>query len=133
MQTHMKVAGIFQNMANLFSELDKCRVPNTENEYFDCCFTMSHSSCELFGTLNSALLAINGIIFIVLICRSSWFRQNRLLMAAYAFQFAVIACRVVYLFHSGHQGSFKLGYMLFKTGGPGITVLSLVAFLLYMN
>lgn len=139
MQTHMKMASLLSSIAgsvdveNILDERDKCRVPGTDQEYFDCCFRLSKSSCEMFGTLNSALLLINVAIFIFLVITSVWFRKNRMLLATCVFQFAVIGCRIEYLSNSGYEGNYMITFMLFKTGGPGTTIISLMAFLLYVN
>jgi len=117
---------------NYRDQLDDCRVPGTKHEYFDCCFSLSHSTCESFGYTNIAILMIMLAVFIRLLFKSTWFRFNKLLLFTCLFQFLVLASRIVYMFHAGYKGSSKLVYMLFKAGGPSFTILSLFAFLAYL-
>lgn len=73
------------------------------------------------------------LVFIRVVFKSTWFRFNKLLLFTFLFQFAVLVCRVVYMHHAGYKGASKIVYMLFKAGGPADTVLSLTAFLLYLE
>ena len=68
-----------------------------------------------------------------LVFKSTWFRFNKLLLMTFLFQFIVLICRVIYMHHAGYKGASKLTYMVFKAGGPADTVLSLTAFLLYIE
>lgn len=114
-------------------ELEGCRVPGTKHEYYDCCFNLTASTCRTFSLINLLILALAALIFLRLIFKSTWFRYNKLLMFTFLFQFAVLICRVVYMYHAGYTGASKLVYMVFKSGGPSDTVLSLTAFLLYLE
>ena len=42
-KTESEIAELFKK------ELENCRVPGTDHEYFDCCFSLSHSTCKTFG------------------------------------------------------------------------------------
>lgn len=108
-------------------------MPGTKHEYFDCCFSLSENTCKTFGTANAIILVLMVAVFIRLLFKSTWFRFNKLLLFTCLFQFLVLVSRAVYMFHAGYNGASKLSYMLFKAGGPGTTVLSLCAFLLYLE
>ena len=72
------------------------------------------------------------LLFLHLLVKSRWFRSNRLLIATYFFTGVAMGCRVTYMLNVGYVGSSMMAYMIFKIGGPADTVVSLLAFLLYM-
>jgi hypothetical protein len=104
-------------------------VPGTEHEYFDCCFSLSKSTCKTFGITNLVILIFMLLVFIRLLFVSKWFRFNRLLILTCLFQFLVLISRVIYMFYAGYEGGSRISYMVFKQGGPADTVVSLIAFL----
>jgi hypothetical protein len=118
---------------NFVGQLEGCRVPGTKHEYFDCCFSLSASTCRTFGTVNLFLLLLMTLVFLRLLFKSKWFRYNRLLLFTFLFQFAALIFRVVYMFSVGYQGKPKLAYFLVKQGGPADSVLALIAFLCYIE
>lgn len=94
---------------------------------------MSVSTCRTYGTANLAILIFMVLVFVRLLFKSSWFRYNRLLLFTFLFQFVVLLFRVFYMFSAGYQGTPKLVYFFAKQGGPADTVLSLAAFLTYLE
>lgn len=74
-----------------------------------------------------------ALVFLRLLFKSTWFRYNRLLLFTFLFQFVVLIFRVVYMFSVGYQGKPKIAYFLVKQGGPADSILSLTAFLCYLE
>lgn len=108
-------------------------MPGTDHEYYDCCFSLSHHTCQAFGVTNLVILGVMTFIFLYLLVNSKWFRSQRLLIACFFFNGVSLAFKVIYMLSVGYAGySTMMTYMIFKSGGPADAVVALLAFLLYI-
>ena len=108
-------------------------VPDTANEYYDCCGAQSiETTCLVFGTLNAIMLAGVVISLISLIIVSQWFKNQLLLWFTLLFQILVCNWRTLFYLYGGFVGASSFSFITYRSSDPGDFIVSLFGFAMYM-